>query len=192
MGSESWEVKQNNFTVPWQILHVLIKTGWASQMCTIRTGLITTIIFSLGRPMKHKQFLRKTSVSVLFCNMIFPWTKMYFCIHFSPWLWASAFVLIYSGWTAKIVLCWCCGKDGASPGNVPWERCGGEGKALWGAPALGQWGGEGASKTDETGTVGGPCPHTHTKRAYTGLVTGRQGYASQDSWQGWNIVSCHD
>lgn len=100
--------------------------------------------------------------------MIFPLTKMYFCIHFSPWLWASAFVLIYSGWTAKIVLCWCCGKDGASPGNVPWERCGGEGKALWGAPALGQWGGEGASKTDETGTVGGPCPHTHThkKRLY--------------------------
>lgn len=30
----------------------------------------------------------------------------------------------------------------------------------------------------------GGLAHTHTKRGYTGLVTGRQGYASQDSWQG--------
>lgn len=49
---------------------------------------------------------------------------------------------------------------------MPWEWCGGEGKALWGAPALRQWEGKGTSKTDDTGTVGGPCPHTHKKRLY--------------------------
>lgn len=73
---------------------------------------------------------------------------------------------MHSGWSAKTVLCWRRGKDGASPGNVPWEWCGGEGKALRGAPALRQWEGKGTSKTDDTGTVRGPCPHTHKKRLY--------------------------
>lgn len=89
MGSEICEAKQNNFTVLWQILHVLIKTNRASQMCTIRIGWITTVFFSLGSWEKHKQFLRKTSVTVLLCNTIIPLTKMYFYIHISPWFWAT-------------------------------------------------------------------------------------------------------
>lgn len=32
LGNETSELKQGNFTVPWQILHVLIMTDWASQM----------------------------------------------------------------------------------------------------------------------------------------------------------------
>lgn len=32
MGNETSESKQGNSTVPWQILHVLIMTDWASLM----------------------------------------------------------------------------------------------------------------------------------------------------------------
>lgn len=91
---------------------------------------------------------------------------MYFYLHISPWFWASAFVLMHSGWSAEIVLRWFHEKDCLFPGNVPWGWCGGEGKALWGAPTLRRWEGKGTSKTDDTGTVGGPCPHTHKKRLY--------------------------